>query len=483
MSKVLATARQRVLYEAREIWHSGYVTFDTETTGLEQEDQVIQWAVCDQEANMLGSGYIKPTVPISDGAFAIHGINEEQLAEAPTFAEAWPIICELLAGKTVVIYNANFDLSKLWSSARPYDIQIPYGFVKDICAMELFARFYGEVHEYWGTYTWQKLNEVAIPHLKIQVAGSAHDAAHDAAATAMIIKKLAELADQELPPGWHPPVLVKCAGGCGNIVKECAEADEIWYCQTCGLTEGVFHRCPGCNRVIEAPAAGVPCDDLCHYCHERLHREAMLLIGAWHWCPDHWYPYIVETPDLEELCEHCKRQREWKHQAEKAERVRQERIEHERKERRRVYAKECRQRRKEREQENRRREAVGVPPLEVQKARPVEEIFTYQGHHLQRRKDQYGRPEVYCLRCDAVWSKPPRCYCAGVKTYRSWLAIPPHLKTRTQLLKLKLKPAKGQQAAAIIDGAFDRYGLYDQNTCVPVERKARKKTVPNETHA
>ncbi len=69
MSKILATTRQRVLYEAREIWRNGFVTFDTETTGLEWEDQIIQWAVCSPEGEVLGSGFVKPTVPISEGAF------------------------------------------------------------------------------------------------------------------------------------------------------------------------------------------------------------------------------------------------------------------------------------------------------------------------------------------------------------------------------------------------------------------------------
>src|SRR6266566_9596653 len=171
MSKILATTRQRVLYEAREIWRNGFVTFDTETTGLEWEDQIIQWAVCSQEGEVLGSGYVKPTVPITAGAFQKHHIREEQLADAPTFAEAWPTIRELLAGKTVVIYNANFDLGKIWSSAHVYGIEISYDSIRAVCAMYLFARFYGEFHEYFGTYTWQKLNEVAIPYLKIQVPG------------------------------------------------------------------------------------------------------------------------------------------------------------------------------------------------------------------------------------------------------------------------------------------------------------------------
>jgi len=75
MSNRSVTTRKRVLFEARELWQNGYVTFDSETTGLEWEDQIIQWAVCDQEGNVQGSGYVKPTVPMSEGAFAVHGIG------------------------------------------------------------------------------------------------------------------------------------------------------------------------------------------------------------------------------------------------------------------------------------------------------------------------------------------------------------------------------------------------------------------------
>lgn len=473
MSTIGVTRRQRVLYEARELWRKGFLTYDSETTGREWEDQLVQWAVCDQEGKVLGSGDVKPTVPISEEAFLIHGISEEQLARAPTFAEVWPTLRDLLVGQTVVIYNASFDLGKLCSSAEPYGIEIPFDQIHAVCAMELFARFYGEVHEYYGTSTWQKLL-TAIDSLEIEVPGQAHNAEHDAAATALIVKRLAELAEQELPPDWHPPVLVPCAG-CGLFTQECAEATDSWYCRSCGVEHGLFHRCPGCDSVVETPATGSPCDDLCHYCQQRLHQEKMVLTGTWHWCPDHWYPHSVETPDLEELCEHCKRQREWKRQAEEAERARKARSEHERKERRRASAREYRQHRKEREQENRRRATVGLPPLEAPSKPAAETLFKHRGHHFQHQKDDGGRPEVYCLRCEAVWSKPPRCYCAGIKTYRCWQAVPPHLKTQTQLRKLKLKPAKGQKAAAVIDGAFDRYSLYNQTMCVPVERKQRSK--------
>ena len=312
--------------------------------------------------------------------------------------------------------------------------------------------------------------------------GQPHAAAHDATATALIIKKLAELADQELAPEWHPPVNVPCAG-CGRGVRECAEPGEIWHCQSCSLELGLFHRCPGCTHIVKSPATGIACEDLCEFWLERLEQEKMLLTGAWHWCSGGYCSFssnIVKTPNPDEHCEHCQRQREWKRRAEEIERARQEKIERERKEHRRASAKAYRQRRKEREAENRRRAELGLPPLEVQKAQPVEEIFTYQGHQFQRRKDQHGRAEVYCLRCETTWSRPPRGYCATIKTYRAWNAVPDHLKTQTQLLKLKLQPTKNQKADAVLENSFGgRYRLYDQHACMPTERKpkSRKKAI------
>lgn len=468
--KTLATTRQRVLYRAREIWQSDFRTFDTETTGLGPEDEIIQWAVCDQHGSVLGSGYIKPTVPISDGAYALHGISIEQLTSAPTFDQVWESILKLLTEKTVVGYNTEFDLSRLWASANPYGIEIPYMEISTICAMHLFAEFYGEYHEYHGTYTWQKLNEVAIPYLKLEVAGSGHDAIHDARATGMIIKKLAEMADEELPAGWHPPVDVPCAGGCG-YTRECAESDEIWYCHPCGTKAGVYHQCSACTGTVKTPATGYISEDLCNYCHQRLHREYMLLTGQWHWCPSHWHPLVVETSDLDELCADCLRQQEWKRRHEETERLRQERIEQERKEHRRAYAREYRQRKKEEARINAERVAQGLQPLEKPDKPDPDAIFMHHGHQFQRQKDEDGRQEVYCLICTGIWSRPPVASCNGMKTYWAWSIVPDHLKTRTQLRKLKLKPTEGH--VAIMQTSYDGYYLYDQNKSVPTGRKQK----------
>jgi DNA polymerase III epsilon subunit-like protein len=455
------------------------VAFDTETTGLESEDQIIQWAVVDQHGNVLGSGYVNPTVEISEGAFRQHGISQEQLVSAPRFGEVWPVIHQLLARKVVVIYNANFDIGKVYGTLRAYDIELPpCKWAEDICVMELFAEFYGQVHEWYGTYIWQSLNDVAVPHLGLEVAGEAHDAVHDATATAMIVKKLAELADLELAPGWHPPVEVSCSG-CGRDTRECAEADEIWYCRNCSLERGLFHHCPGCDRVVEAPASSFLCDDLCEYCHKALHRERMLLIGAWHSCPSssHSYQYrIVETTDIEQLCNDCQRQLDWRRKIEEENRRSFERLERERKEHRRAYAKEYRQRVKERKRVNAERAAQDLPPLETKKPEPVDAIINHHGHQFQRRKDEQGRPEVFCLKCEAIWSRPPQVSCAGIKTYRAWVFIPKHLMTRTQLRHAGLKPAKDQKPEAVIVGSYDSYSLYNKEKCVPIKQKKKVRT-------
>ena len=46
--------RESVLYEARELWRTGFVTLDTETSGLDPDDQILQWAVCSQDGTVLG---------------------------------------------------------------------------------------------------------------------------------------------------------------------------------------------------------------------------------------------------------------------------------------------------------------------------------------------------------------------------------------------------------------------------------------------
>ena len=93
-----------------------FTVLDVETTGLTPQfgDRVCEIAVLrfrgDRELGRFRS-LVNPLRPISPGAFAVNGIRDEELADAPLFAEIVPTILGCLEDATLVAHNAPFDLS------------------------------------------------------------------------------------------------------------------------------------------------------------------------------------------------------------------------------------------------------------------------------------------------------------------------------------------------------------------------------------
>lgn len=99
---------------------SHIVVFDTETTGLKPVDQhrIIE-LTCQQglqDGDPIRTWRIKPGVPISPGAQAVHGISAEDLADCPSFADIADEVWEWLEPATILVgYNVGFDISFLES--------------------------------------------------------------------------------------------------------------------------------------------------------------------------------------------------------------------------------------------------------------------------------------------------------------------------------------------------------------------------------
>jgi DNA polymerase-3 subunit epsilon len=249
--------RWEALHQVRNLTQLHWVTLDTETTGLGFKDQVVQWSVCAPDGTCLGEGFVKPTVPISEGAQAIHGISMQMVKDAPTFDQVLPVIQNLISGKVVIIYNAPFDLDRLIASIKPYvannqDERLTC--LKNLerrCAMSWFAVIYGVRHSYYDSYTFQKLT-TACDYFAIPFDDS-HTATGDARATAALVNKMIELAQTELPSNYHPPVFIACAGGCGRETGPFSyDQEKTWYCGECGLQKGIYHICPNCQQTIVA---------------------------------------------------------------------------------------------------------------------------------------------------------------------------------------------------------------------------------------
>lgn len=88
------------------------IVIDTETTGMGDQDQVIElgWAT----NNLSGGMLIFPTVPIQPDARASHHITDDELVHGRSHADAWRFIDDNLLPETPwVFHNATFDMRML----------------------------------------------------------------------------------------------------------------------------------------------------------------------------------------------------------------------------------------------------------------------------------------------------------------------------------------------------------------------------------
>jgi DNA polymerase III subunit epsilon len=94
---------------------NNWCILDTETTDLKQA-QIVQIAVINghNEWHTL----VKPTIPISEEAIAIHGITNEAVEYAPTFDQVFLQLMRRIGGRDLIIYNAEFDLRAIKNSLR-----------------------------------------------------------------------------------------------------------------------------------------------------------------------------------------------------------------------------------------------------------------------------------------------------------------------------------------------------------------------------
>lgn len=158
---------------------ANYVILDTETTGLKRNDVVLEIAVIDLDGNELFNSRIKPTKRkrISPDATAIHGIKMSDLQDAPTFAEVKDKLEEIIAGRTVIIYNAKYDEKLIDQTCEQDDCS--YFRMRNDCAMIPYSEFIGRWSDYHYDYTFQRLP------------GGDHSAIGDCRATLKVIEKMA----------------------------------------------------------------------------------------------------------------------------------------------------------------------------------------------------------------------------------------------------------------------------------------------------
>ena len=144
------------------------------------------------KGNVLTDTLIKPTILISPGASALHGISNADIANAPYITQILPGLTYMLENNIIAIYNAAFDLRMLRQSISAHGRATPlYSRSNVYCIMELYSIFNGEFDEVRMRYKWIELG-VAASRLGIVVPGILHRAKIDAELTRQVVLKLAD---------------------------------------------------------------------------------------------------------------------------------------------------------------------------------------------------------------------------------------------------------------------------------------------------
>jgi len=168
---------------------SDSVIIDTETTGLRTDDEIIEIAIINMRGEVLLNTLVKPTKSIPGEVTAINNITNEMVTGAPSWAEVYPQVMEIIAECSWMAWNSRFDarlitqtclITGVYNGYSPAQVIEAYKAVHDsqIDAKRTYSQWYGELDAKRLNFTRQSLSK-AVAQQNVQVNGAAHRALAD----------------------------------------------------------------------------------------------------------------------------------------------------------------------------------------------------------------------------------------------------------------------------------------------------------------
>jgi len=138
-----SNTRQQAIQTARQAILQKPVYLDTETTGLDRNDEIVEISIIDEDGQVLLESFVKPTQPIPADVIQVHGITDEMVRQAPSWPVLWMRVRSVLFGRLLAIYNADFDLRMMQQTHARHRIPWKENF-KSIDIMKLYSDYRGE---------------------------------------------------------------------------------------------------------------------------------------------------------------------------------------------------------------------------------------------------------------------------------------------------------------------------------------------------
>lgn len=146
---------------------------------------------------------INPLTSFSSFNTYIHGIKEEDVQDAPTFAELWPVLRGYLQDRLVIAHNASFDMSVIRNTLDHYNLEYPE--MDYLCTVNISKKTWPDLYNH-------KLNTVAEHH---GILFEHHHALEDARVAAKVMMKAIENHGAETMDGF----LDSCSISKGRIYE------------------------------------------------------------------------------------------------------------------------------------------------------------------------------------------------------------------------------------------------------------------------
>lgn len=165
------------------------IVLDTETTGLDSSDEILQLAVVDADGTTLINERFRPVYKTAwPDAQRVNGISPEDVTDKPTIYDAKDEIQDILDSADIIVgYNTPFDMGML----SHYGI-VPKKDVRVVDIMPMFAVLYGEWDAENERFRYKKLVDCAEYYDYEWGDTAAHDALADALATAYCYGRMKE---------------------------------------------------------------------------------------------------------------------------------------------------------------------------------------------------------------------------------------------------------------------------------------------------
>jgi len=173
---------------AYELLQRNPLFLDTETTGLGPTAEAIEIGLVDAKEEIIYTVYLKPTIAIEAGATAVHGLQQSDVSQAPSWPQIVSQLREAIGTRPLIIFNAPFDIRILKQTAAAHGDPATWLDELEVhCAMKLAAGYFGATNRYGGISLFDAAYKAGVEWID-----KAHSASEDARVTAAVINHIAD---------------------------------------------------------------------------------------------------------------------------------------------------------------------------------------------------------------------------------------------------------------------------------------------------